>query len=787
MNEAETRAELIDPALAAAGWGTVEDAVIRREWKITDGSIQVGGRRSRQLYADYLLIYRGIKLATIEAKSNEKPYGEGVGQAKDYATRLDLEHTFATNGEEIYHINMKTGEEGLVESYPTPDELWNNTFAEPNEWRDKFNAQPMNNNNGQWDARYYQENAIRRVTKGIADGKQRLLLTMATGTGKTAVAFEIAWKLFHTRWNLKRDGTRRPRILFLADRNILADQAFNAFSSFPEDALVRIRPDEISKTGKVPTNGSIFFTIFQTFMSGPNDTPYFGEYPADYFDLIVVDECHRGGAKDESSWRDILEYFSPAVQLGLTATPKRKNNVDTYDYFGQPVYTYSLKEGINDGFLTPFRVKRIKTTLDDYIYSPDDKVIQGEVQSNKQYKEEDFNKVIEIIEREAYRVNIFLEQADQTEKTLVFCKTQLHAAIVRDLINQMKDNDDPSYCCRVTANDGKIGEQHLREFQDNEKTIPTVLTTSQKLSTGVDARNVRNIVLMRPVNDMIEFKQIVGRGTRIFDGKDYFTIYDFVNIFDHFADPEWDGDPVDPDKCGICSQYPCVCEKPAKVCKKCEQSPCVCEKEPCEECGERPCKCIKKVVIELGNGKTRQINHTTETSFWGADGQPVTAEAFLKQLFDSLPEFYKTEQELRDIWADPTTRKNLLQKLEDAGYGLEMLKTLRQFVANPKSDIFDVLEYVSFDVPPTTREARATAAESAIFAELSPQQSEFVEFVLTRYVESGVEMLDREFLPELLKLKYDTLDDAASILGTNEDIASTFTGFQKFLYEALAV
>jgi type I restriction enzyme R subunit len=645
----------------------------------------------------------------------------------------------------------------------------------------------MNNNNGQWDARYYQENAIRRVTKGIADGKQRLLLTMATGTGKTAVAFEIAWKLFHTRWNLKRDGTRQPRILFLADRNILADQAFNAFSSFPEDALVRIRPDEISKTGKVPTNGSIFFTIFQTFMSGPNKTPYFGEYPADYFDLIVVDECHRGGAKDESSWRDILDYFSPAVQLGLTATPKRKNNVDTYDYFGQPVYTYSLKEGINDGFLTPFRVKRIKTTLDDYIYSPDDKVIQGEVQSNKQYKEEDFNKVIEIIEREAYRVKIFLEQADQTEKTLIFCKTQLHAALVRDLINQMKDSDDPSYCCRVTADDLKIGDQHLREFQDNEKTIPTVLTTSQKLSTGVDARNVRNIVLMRPVNDMIEFKQIVGRGTRIFDGKDYFTIYDFVNIFDHFADPEWDGDPVDPEVCGQCTQYPCVCEKPAKVCKRCEQSSCVCEKEPCEECGERPCKCIKKVVIELGAGRLIEIDHTIQTSFWSADGQPVTAVDFLKQLFNSAPDFYKTEQELRDIWSDPLTREGLLQKMDEAGFGIDTLKTLRQYIAKPKSDIFDVLEYISFAVPPKTRAERVAATRSTILDVLAPDQQSFIEFVLDKYVEDGVEMLSEDVLAELLKLKYETIQDATTILGPTDEINSTFTGFQKSLYEALAV
>ncbi len=787
MNESETRAELVDPALAAAGWGSVEDSFVRREYKITDGRIQLGGRRSKRMIADYVLVYRGIKLGVIEAKSDEKEAADGVGQAKEYAGRLDIQTTFATNGKTIYQICMKTGDEGPAERYPTPQELWDKTFAESNQWRDKFNREPLNNNGGQWETRYYKEVAINRVAQAIADGEQRVLVTMATGTGKTDVAFEVCWKLFHTRWNLKRDGSRRPRILFLADRNILADQAFNAFSAFPEDALVRIRPDEISKRGRVPTNGSIFFTIFQSFMSGPNDSPYFGDYPKDYFDLVIVDECHRGGASDESSWRDILNYFSPAVQIGLTATPKRKNNVDTYNYFGEPVYTYSLKDGINDGFLTPFRVKRIKTTLDEYVYSPDDKVIQGQVENNKQYKEEDFNRVIEIVEREAYRVKIYLEQADQKQKAIVFCKTQLHAGIVRDLINQMKDSDDPNYCCRVTADDGGIGEQHLRDFQDNEKTIPTVLTTSQKLSTGVDARNVRNIVLMRPVNDMIEFKQIVGRGTRIFDGKDYFTIYDFVNIFDHFADPEWDGDPVEPEQCDTCGQYPCICVKdPKPECEVCGQRYCICAKEPCPDCGQRPCKCIKKVKIELGKGKSLQINHITETSFWGPDGQPVTAEMFIQQLFGKLPEFYGTEQELRDIWSDPSTRKVLLDRLDDAGFSIEALKTLRDLVADPKSDLFDVLEYVSFEVMPITRAQRVAAAESKIYEGLTEEQREFVEFVLSRYIESGEEILDREILPELLKLKYDAIEDALAVLGSADSITSTFVGFQKSLYAVLA-
>lgn len=279
-------------------------------------------------------------------------------------------------------------------------------------------------------------------------------------------------------------------------------------------------------------------------MTENENIPCFGAYPPDYFDLIIIDECHRGGANNESNWRGILDYFSPAVQIGLTATPKRRDNVDTYQYFGDPVFIYSLKDGINDGFLTPFRVKRIKTTLDDYIYTSDDHVVEGQVEEGRLYTESDFNNIIEIREREAKRVRVFLAEINQSEKSLVFCANQAHAAVIRDLINQHKSSSDANYCVRVTANDGELGEQYLREFQDNEKSVPTILTTSQKLSTGVDALNIRNIILLRQINTIIEFKQIIGRGTRLFDGKDYFTIYDFVDACHHFMDPEWDGEPI---------------------------------------------------------------------------------------------------------------------------------------------------------------------------------------------------------------------------------------------------
>ena len=796
MNEAETRAEHIDPALAAAGWGVVDGSRIRREYPITLGRIEGRGRRGKALKADYVLEYRNTKLATVEAKAWNEELTEGVGQAKDYATKLQLRYTFATNGRGIYSIDMETGHEGEVSSWPTPDELWNKTFAQANVWRDRFASVPFEDRGGYFQGRYYQDLAIERALGAIADGRDRILLTLATGTGKTFIAFQLAWKLFQSRWNLKdwragNEPTRRPRILFLADRNILADQAYNSFSAFPEDALVRIEPDEIKKRGRVPKNGSLFFTIFQTFMCGPvkdgEPSPYFGDYPPDFFDIIIVDECHRGGARDESTWRAILEYFSPAVQLGLTATPKRKNNVDTYAYFGEPVFTYSLKEGINDGFLTPFRVKQISTTMDEYVFTPDDVVEEGDVEVDRLYEEADFNRIIEIKAREAHRVKLFMDQVDQREKAIVFCATQPHALLVRDLINQMKTSTDPNYCVRVTADDGAIGEKHLRAFQDNEKTIPTILTTSQKLSTGVDARNVRNIVLMRPCTNMIEFKQIIGRGTRLYDGKEYFTIYDFVEAYLNFLDPEWDGEPIAPEPCTTCGLYPCTCVKePPVACEACGQSPCECPEDPCEECGQVPCVCPRrrKVKIKLSDGKARNIQHMMMTSFWHPDGTPISSAQFMEMLFGKLPEFFKNEDELRTLWSVPETRSKLLDSLADAGFGAAQLAEMQRAIDAENSDLFDVLAYVAWESPPLTRTDRAEAARVQIHSTFNEKQQAFLDFVLAHYVSEGVSELDQKKLSPLLRLRYnDSIPDAIADLGKPDEIGRVFAGFQKFLYQ----
>ena len=800
MNEAETRAEHIDPALKAAGWGVVEGSKILREHRITAGRIEGHGRRGQADIADYVLVYRNTKLAVNEAKAWDEALTEGVGQAKDYAAKLKLRFAYSTNGKGVYAIDRETGKEGAVPAYPTPEELWAMTFAEANAWRDRFAAVSTPDKSGSWTLRFYQEIAVNRVLERIAAEQNRILLTLATGTGKTSIAFQIAWKLFQARWNLaewKKPGepTRRPRILFLADRNTLATQAYNDFTSFAafaDDALVRVKPEDIRKKGAVPKNASLFFTIFQTFMSGPMKdgvpSPYFGEYPPDFFDFIVIDECHRGGANDESNWRGILDYFAPAVQLGLTATPKRKDNVDTYAYFGDPVYVYSLKEGINDGFLTPFKVKQIQTTIDYYVYTSDDAVVEGEIEAGKVYEEADFNRSIEIREREKKRVEIFLSQINQHEKTLVFCANQAHALLVRDLINQLKISADPNYCVRVTADDGELGEQSLRAFQDNEKTIPTILTTSKKLSTGVDARNVRHIVLMRPVTNIIEFKQIIGRGTRLFDGKDHFTIYDFVKAHLNFLDPEWDGEPVAEEPCETCGMNPCVCEKtPPQPCATCGKAPCACPKEACPVCGKLGCICEKKqqVKVKLADGKERSIQHMMMTSFWHPDGTPMSSKQFMEMLFGKLPEFFTNEDELRALWSNPLTRKKLLEGLAEKGFQKEVLSEMQSIIDAESSDLFDVLAHVAYALPTLTREQRAAKAKVEISTHFNSKQQVFLGFVLSHYISVGVEELDQDKLTPLLKLKYhDSIQDAVADLGS--DVGKAFAGFQKYLYQVVA-
>ena len=771
MNETDTRAEYIDKQLAAAGWvSSAETEVrVRREYHINAGEIRASGIRTGRLKADYVLEYKNVKLAVVEAKNNEVEVGEGIAQAKLYMQKLRLNTAFAANGKEIYEIDLKANTEGKVAQFPTPEQLWQRSFGASNDWQKRFNAVPFEDINATKPVRYYQELAVNYALEAIANDRQRLLLTLATGTGKTFIAFQIAWKLFHSRWTQQKDSKRRPRILFLADRNILADQASLDFQAFSPDAIVRIKPDAIAQRGEVPKNGSIFFTIFQTFMSGENGRPYFGDYEPDFFDLVIIDECHRGGANDESTWRAILDHFSGAVHLGLTATPKRTDNVDTYDYFGEPVFVYSLKEGVQDGYLTPFKVKRIQTTIDEYIYTSDDEVIEGEVDESHVYTEADFNRSIVIEARERKRVQEMLTAINQEEKTIVFCATQAHAALVRDLVNQEASNARIDYCVRVTANDGAIGETYLKQFQDNDKSIPTILTTSQKLTTGVDARNVRNIVLMRPVNSMIEFKQIIGRGTRLFEGKHFFTIIDFVNAYHMFNDAEWDGEPIEPG--GI------IDGDDGKVRGG---------RSGDGDDGDKPIK--PKLRIKLSDGKVRELQSMSSTYFY-VDGRAISAEEFLQRLFDTikLPELLGSEQQLRNLWANPMTRRELLSRLESAGCHKEDLEKLQELINAQDSDLFDVLEYIAYAKPPITRAARVETNKSNIYNLLSETQQEFIEYVLGNYISIGVDELDIGRLSTVLVARYGSIHAAEEQLGTLPEIRRTFIDFQQELYAYAAV
>ena len=775
--EADTRANRIDPVLNEAGWGRVEGSQVQREL-ICPGRILAGGQRGTALSADYVLSYRGRKLAVIEAKKAGLGHTTGVGQAKDYAGRLQARFAYATNGIGWYGIDMHTGIEGdIALPFPTPEQLWQRCFPDGNDWRDRFGAVPFETGGGKWQPRYYQHNAITAVLDAIAKDRDRILLTLATGTGKTSIAFQIAWKLFQARWNLSRNPVRRPRILFLADRNILADQAYNAFSAFPPDALCRIRPEEIRRKGGIPRNASVFFTIFQTFMTndGESEDPQFTfeGYEPDFFDFIVIDECHRGGARDESTWRGILEYFKPAVQLGLTATPKRDVNADTYAYFGEPVYTYALKEGIGDGFLTPFKVRQMASTLDEYKFSEGDEVVAGEIDRDKTYTEADFNTKLRIDQREQSRVNEFMDQIDQRQKTLVFCATQDHAARVRNYINQVKNNPDPHYCERVTADDGELGERHLREFQDNEKTLPTVLTTSQKLSTGVDARNVRNIVLLRPIKSMVEFKQIIGRGTRTFEGKDYFTIYDFVKAYEHFNDPAWDGEPLPPDPPGNPRPRPGEDDDPRPPPHTTGDGG-VAEPPPPE-----------RIVVKLADGKERSIRYIGATTYWH-DGRQITAQEFIQQLFGDLGGLIADEDELRAIWSDPERRESFIQRLADLGYDSERLDDMRRLIDAPNSDIFDVLAYVRFTLAPLARSQRVQVAKSTGMQGYEREMRAFLEFVLDKYQYEGIGELASGKIADFLRIRYGGVNDAKRVLGTVDDIRRAFIEIQGHLFRANA-
>jgi len=757
-SESDTRANYIDPALKAAHWQPIN---IIREHYFTDGRKLSGGVRGRRCFVDYLLHKDNRYLAVVEAKKESEHPTKGLQQAIDYAKKLRVRFVYSSNGKQTYEFDLETGKGDYIDFYPTPADLEKRYADETTDLTQELRSIPFHLE-GAMQPRYYQELAVHAATDAIGRGKSRILLTLATGTGKTFIAFQIVHKVFQARWNRDNSGSRRPRILFLADRNILADQAINTFNPYEKD-LIKINGEEVRKrNGVVPTNAHIFFAIYQAIAERENIDGYYKAYPKDFFDLVLIDECHRGAANDAGSWRAILDHFSSAVHLGLTATPKRTDNVDTYEYFGTPAFEYSLKDGINDGFLTPYRVKRVRTNLDELVLTKDDQVIEGE-SGQDVYQVEDYDKKIVVDERTELVAKAILDNINPLEKTIVFCENQNHALTMRDMINKHKKLKDPHYCVRVTSDEGKVGRELLEKFQDNDKDIPTIITSSQMLTTGVDARNVRNVVLDRTVGSMVEFKQIVGRGTRVFDGKDYFTIIDFRGATNKFYDKDWDGEPEAPEPGGTA-----------------EPTPPPYNPEPPEgEEGTKPEPREPKPRLKVRLGKHRELKVIdVETRYIDENGKPLTVQEFVERLITQLPGLFKSVEELRQIWSDPDEREALLGKLVQAGFDKEQLGALRKMFEAEDCDIFDLLAFLAFEQPMATRKARAdqVRTNSAFFGQYTQDKAQqFLHFVLNRYEQTGSSELSRERLPALIEL---------SGLGTTKDASNAFGGKPAYLLAA---
>lgn len=787
MNEADTRANYTDPQLKESKW---EAAMLIREHPFTEGRKLTGGKRGEKLIADYLLRYKGENLAIIEAKQLSLHPTTGLEQAKKYAAKLKLSFAYCTNGEKIFEFDMVAGKGDYIDAYPTPDELYKRIYPNNNQLKEKITSKTYLIV-GDKKPRFYQELAINRAIQAITEGEKRVLLTLATGTGKTYIAFQLVQKLFYSKWNL--DGKdRKPKVLFLSDRNILIGQAINDFNPL-EKELVKINGEELRKrNGKIPTNFSIYFAIYQAISDKEQESEniggYFREYPKDFFDLVIIDECHRGSANEEGSWRAILDHFDIAVHLGMTATPKRETNIDTYNYFGKPVYEYSLKEGIEDGFLTPYKVKRIQTSIDTYIHTSDDTVTKGQVDETKVYSLPHFEREIVIPQRTELIAKAILQNIRPLDKTIVFCVDQPHAATMRDYINKHKTIADINYCVRITSDEGEIGKRLLKTFQDNDKDIPTILTSSQMLTTGVDARNVRNIVLVRNIGSIVEFKQIIGRGTRLFDGKDFFTILDFTGASENFYDDEWDGLPSEPTtriKVDDEGQPITINDPPNYPTKEDDEN----EGEGNTEDPEKnePQKPVK-IEVRLSDSRTLRITNI-ETRYIGADGKPMSATEFVRSLTDGvLPTLYHSEEQLREIWQKPETRKALLDELERRGLDNEHLEILQRMFEAQDCDIFDVLNHVSYSRDMITRKQRAAKlrGETHFFEVFTNVQAkDFLHFILERYEADGVEELERDKLSELIKLRnLGTASEAAAVFGGRERLLDAYYGLQRELFKA---
>lgn len=768
-SESDTRAKYIDPSLKSSLW---EEINIIREYYFTDWRKALWGKRWKRKFADYILTYKWVKLAIIEAKKQNLEPTEWLEQVKEYWKILNLRFVYSSNWEKIYEFDLETWKGDFIESYPTPEQLYNKVYQEKNLIKEALLNEPFLLSEKK--PRYYQEIAINKAMEAIWDGKNRILLTMATGTGKTVIAFQTVYKLFQARWSLDGIWVRRPRILFLADRNILVDQAMNTFNPLEKDIL-KINWVEIKKRWwKVPTNANIFFAIYQALVGWADEEnpeeiieSYFNRYPKDFFDLIIIDECHRWWARDDWNWAEILKYFDKAVHLWLTATPKRQDNIDTYAYFWKPVYEYSLKAWIDDWFLTPFKIKRIKLNIDELALNSGDKIVSW-VAKKDVYYTKDMEREIIIDERSDLIAQTILHQINKMDKTIVFCVDQSHALRIRDSINKYKTIKDSDYCVRVTSNEWDIGRAYLERFQDNDKDIPVILTSSQMLTTWVDALNVRNIVLVRNIWSIVEYKQIVGRWTRVFEWKDYFTILDFVWATNDFRDELWDWWPEE--EVGEIPENPPQ-ENPPKTWWW--RKPWTWGEDEWD----------KKVYVKLWSSREVKVIDIETRYLDPVTWKHLSSEEFLQKIVWELPKFYKDEHQLRMLWSNPETRDELLVGLSHIWLDTEQLEDLKNIFEAENSDVYDILAHLSFDSNIKYRSERSIYGEEVVDKYDSFKAREFLEFLLALYVKNWILEFRKDWLASKIKLfnKWQAREVAEEFWGF-EELKNAYYEVQRSLY-----
>ncbi len=790
MNEADTCRKLVVPKLVDAGWDT-EPCSFTEQKTFTDGRIIMsnkGYKRGKQKRADYILRYRrDFPIAVVEAKADYKTASEGMQQAKEYAEILGLKFAYATNGVEILEFDYTTGIEQTVEQYPSPEELWNRLFSDNVHVQSgkEVLLQPYYVFPDK-EVRYYQQIAINRTIQSVVENKKRVLITMATGTGKTVVAFQICWKLWNSKWNRKGIPNRRPKILFLADRNILIDDPKDkTFKPFG-DARFKIEKGNIVKSRE------IYFAIYQAISDKEDRAGAYREYDRDFFDAIIVDECHRGSANDEGSWRQILDYFSGAVQIGMTATPLRDDNIDTYRYFGNPIIEYSLKDGISDGFLAPYRVYRVVSSVDATGWRPEAEQTDryGNVIPDAMYETVDFERTVVLKERTeqmASYISNFMDE-DRFAKTLVFCVDQEHASLMRQCIGNVNADivtQFPDYVCRVTADEGDIGKSQLSKFQDIESTTPAILTTSKLLSTGVDAPTVKNVVLARTVGSMCEFKQIIGRGTRLRTdyGKYYFNIIDFTgSATEKFADPEFDG-------------YPAI-EEEIFVDKEGVIIPGTGTNQKVDSQGYEPDNNdvpLPVAYIDDDDPSIRkyyvddvQVKIVAEMVYeLDAQGKCLNVKKYTDYAAEVVRSLFVNAADLRARWCNMDMRKDIIEKLEECGIVIEdLLSRLKMEEADP----FDMICYLAFNSPLRTRRERAEMLKkdrTDFFASYSAEAQEILHELLEKYAEYGFAQFK---LPDVLKLspidKHGNIREISEIFGGADKLRNAIEQLQNELYAA---